>query len=116
MYKFQVKERPEPLTHPHPEEKLDGLHAASYHQINHFAAEMKKHGIKPEMELYNPGMYRVIQDLQREGLVDAPYLVQFVLGTMTGSSPTPWTVMNLLQELPPNCLFEVAGVGPTSWQ
>ncbi len=56
-------------------------------------------------------MYWVIQDLVREGVVDAPYIVQFVLGTMTGSYPTPWTVLNLLQELPPNCLFEIAGVG-----
>jgi 3-keto-5-aminohexanoate cleavage enzyme len=112
MYKFKVKARPDTFTHPHPELMLNGLHPASYEQINRYATEMKKRGIKPELELYNPGMYWVIQDLQREGLIDAPYWVQFVLGTMTGSYPTPWAILSLLQELPPNCLFEIAGIGP----
>nr|MCW1967054.1 3-keto-5-aminohexanoate cleavage protein [Anaerolineae bacterium] len=112
MYKFTAKAREAPLQHPRPALDLNGLHPATYTQIAHFAREMKKRGIKPEMELYNPGMYWVIQDLQREGLIDAPYLVQFVLGTMTGSYPTPWNVLSLIQELPPNTLFEIAGVGP----
>lgn len=112
MYKFTAKAREAPLQHPRPALDLNGLHPATYTQIAHFAREMKKRGIKPEMELYNPGMYWVIQDLQREGLIDAPYLVQFVLGTMTGSYPTPWNVLSLMQELPPNTLFEIAGVGP----
>lgn len=112
MYKFTAKAREAPLQHPRPPLDLNGLHPATYTQIAHFAREMKKRGIKPEMELYNPGMYWVIQDLQREGLIDAPYLVQFVLGTMTGSYPTPWNVLSLIQELPPNTLFEIAGVGP----
>jgi 3-keto-5-aminohexanoate cleavage enzyme len=112
MYKFKIKAREAPLTHPRPEAMLDGLHPASYGQINAYAAEMKKRGIKPEMELYHSGMYWVIRDLQKEGLIEPPYLVQFVLGTMTGAYPTPWTLLNLLQELPPDCLFEVIGIGP----
>ncbi len=51
MYKFKTKAREIPLTHPRPAETLDGLHPASYHQIHHYAAEMKKRGIKPEMEI-----------------------------------------------------------------
>lgn len=111
MYKFKAKARPEPLTHPRPALDLDGLHPATYAQINHYAREMKRRRIKPEMELYHPGMYWVIQDLEREKLIEPPYLVQFVLGTVTGSFPTPWTVMSLLQELPPNSIFEVIGTG-----
>jgi 3-keto-5-aminohexanoate cleavage enzyme len=112
MYKFTAKAREAPLQHPRPALDLNGLHPATYAQITHFAREMKIRGIKPEMELYNPGMYWVIQELQREGLIDAPYWVQFVLGTMTGSYPTPWNVLSLIQELPPNSMFEIAGVGP----
>jgi 3-keto-5-aminohexanoate cleavage enzyme len=73
---------------------------------------MQRRSIKPELELYNPGMYWVLHDLQEAGLLAAPPLVQFVLGTMTGSYPTPWTMLNLIQELPAGCLFEVAAIGP----
>jgi 3-keto-5-aminohexanoate cleavage enzyme len=112
MYKLTLKARNPPLPHPRPAEALDGLHPASYGQIHRFAAEMQQRGIKPELELYNPGMYWVVRDLQEAGLLAAPPLVQFVLGTMTGSYPTPWTLLSLLQELPAGCLFEVAAVGP----
>ncbi len=111
MYKFKAKARPAPLPNPRPALDLDGLHPATYGQINHFAREMLQRGIKPELELYHPGMFWVIQDLQREKLITPPYLVQFVLGTMTGSFANPWTVMSLLQDLPPNALFEVIGTG-----
>lgn len=111
MYKFRAKVRPAPLTHPRPELNLDGLHPATYAQINHYAREMQKRNIKPEMEMYHPGMYWVIQDLQREQVIAPPYLIQYVLGTTTGSFANPWTVMSLLQELPPNTLFEVIGTG-----
>lgn len=112
MYKFTLKERPASQPHPRPEQHLDGLHPASYGQIHRFAEAMRQRGIKPELELYNPGMYWVIRDLQEAGLIPAPALIQFVLGTMTGSYPTPWTLMSLLQELPPGALFEVAAIGP----
>jgi 3-keto-5-aminohexanoate cleavage enzyme len=112
MYKFTLKARNPPLAHPRPEAQLDGLHPASYGQIHCFAAEMQRRGVKPELELYNPGMYWVVRDLQAAGLLADPPLVQFVLGTMTGSYPTPWTLLSLLQELPPGCLFEVAAIGP----
>jgi len=112
MYKFTAKERAAPLEHPRPALRLDGLHPATYQQINDYARAMMARSIKPELELYHPGMYWVVQDLQREGLLAAPYLIQFVLGAMSGSYPTPWTLLNLLQELPPNALFEVIGTGP----
>ncbi len=112
MYKFTLKARNPPLEHPRAEAHLEGLHPASYNQIHHYAREMQQRGIKPELELYNPGMYWVVRDLLDAGLIANPPLVQYVLGTMTGSYPTPWTLMSLLQELPAGCLFEVAAVGP----
>lgn len=112
MYRFTLKAREAPLPHPRPEQHLDGLHPASYGQIHHFAESMRRHGVKPELELYNPGMYWVVRSLREAGLLADPPLVQFVLGTQTGSYPTPWALLSLLQELPPGCLFEVAAIGP----
>jgi 3-keto-5-aminohexanoate cleavage enzyme len=72
---------------------------------------MKEEGVKPEMELYHPGMYWVVQDLIMEGLIEPPYDIQYVMGFQTSSFPTPANVLSLVNELPPQSLFFVIGVG-----
>jgi 3-keto-5-aminohexanoate cleavage enzyme len=76
-----------------------------------FAKAMKENGIKPEMELYRHGMYWVIQDLLMQGLIDPPYDIQFVTGFQTSTFPTPANLISLINELPPQSLFFVIGVG-----
>jgi 3-keto-5-aminohexanoate cleavage enzyme len=60
---------------------------------------MKDRGIRPEMELFHPGHYWVINDLISQALVEKPYKIQFVLGSITASYASPWNLMNLIQEL-----------------
>ena len=55
MSKFRLKARKPPLLHPHPEVDYDGCLPFSYKIVNHFASEMKKLNIKPELETYHPG-------------------------------------------------------------
>ena len=112
MYKIRIKERKDPLPHPAPEQNLDGCTSATYGEIAAFAKAMKERGIRPEMELYHPGQYWVIQDLIAQGLIDTPYLVQFVTGYVTSSYPTPANIINLVSELPAGSDFSVAGIGP----
>ena len=73
---------------------------------------MKERGIRPEMELFHPGHYWVIHDLIKQGLVEKPYKIQLVLGSITASYATPWNVMALIQELPADSLFSIAAMGP----
>jgi 3-keto-5-aminohexanoate cleavage enzyme len=54
----------------------------------------------------------VLQDLIREGNVDPPYMVQYVMGFQTSSFPTPANVVSLVNELPPQSMFALIGVGP----
>ncbi|MCP4623749.1 MAG: hypothetical protein GY850_09485 [bacterium] len=41
-----------------------------------------------------------------------PYLFQFVMGYQTSSYATPKNLLSLINELPANSIFEVAGLGP----
>lgn len=112
MVKIPFGPRKAPIKHPHEAFVLDQCVPTSYSDVNAFAKAMKEKGIKPEIELYHPGQYWVMQDLIREGNIDPPYMVQFVLGFQTSSYPTPGNVFALLNELPPKSIFSIIGVGP----
>jgi 3-keto-5-aminohexanoate cleavage enzyme len=112
MYKMTLKERKAPILHPRPEVSLNGCMPVTYKEVETFARAMKERGIKPEMEIYHPGTYWVIQDLISQDLVRPPYLIQFVMGYQTSLYATPANLISMVHELPPNSIFQVAGVGP----
>lgn len=55
MSKFRLKARPDTLPDPHPEAVYDECIPFSYRLVSEFAAAMKSHGVKPEMETYHSG-------------------------------------------------------------
>jgi 3-keto-5-aminohexanoate cleavage enzyme len=112
ILKLPLKERKAPLSHPRPSMMLDTCIPTGYKDVNLFAKTMKEKGIKPEIELYNPGHYWVVQDLMKEGNIEPPYIIQFVMGFQTGSYPTPANVLSMINELPPQSNFCLIGVGP----
>lgn len=112
MLKVPLKARKEPIKHPRDGYLFDAIIPATYADINLYAKTMKEKGIKPEIEIYHPGQYWVLQDLLREGNLDPPYMVQFVMGFQTSSYPTPANVLSFINELPPQSMFAVIGVGP----
>lgn len=111
MQKFRLKARKAPLPHPRPEFEYDDCVPFSYKLVSQFAAEMKKRGIKPEMETYHTGGAWVIRDLIRQGLVDPPYLIQTVMGYQTSSYATFENVLLLVREMPDNTMWLCSGVG-----
>jgi len=111
MSKFKIKERKPPLPHPHAEIEVDECVPFSYGQISWYAREMKKRGIKPELEIYHPGCAWVIRDLILQGLVEKPYWIQTVMGYQTSSFPTVQNTIDLLRELPEGSLWLCSGIG-----
>jgi len=111
MSKFKLKERLPPLSHPRPALDYDDCVPFTYGLVSHFAEEMKKRGIKAEIETYHPGGTWVLQDLIKRGLLDKPYWVQTVMGYQTSSYPTVDNVMQLLRELPEDTLWLCSGIG-----
>jgi len=111
VFKMTLKERKAPLPHPRPERKLDGCTPIDYAEVTLFAKTMRDKGVKPEMELYQPGMYWIVEDLMAQKLIDPPYLFQFVMGYQTSFYATPQNVLSFIHELPANSVYEVAGLG-----
>jgi 3-keto-5-aminohexanoate cleavage enzyme len=111
MSKFRIAARKPPLPFPRDEIIYDECLPFSYGLVSRFAAEMKKWGVKPEMETYHSGGPWVMHDLIKQGLVDPPYWVQTVMGYQTSSYPTPENVIQLLREFPDDSLWLCSGIG-----
>ncbi|MBW2370705.1 MAG: 3-keto-5-aminohexanoate cleavage protein [Deltaproteobacteria bacterium] len=112
MSKFYLKERKAPLMHPRPAVEIDDCLPFTYKIVNQFAAEMKKRGIKAELETYHPGGAWVIRDLINNGHLEKPYWVQTVMGVQTCSFPTVENVVQLLKENPEDSLWLLSAIGP----
>lgn len=112
MSRFKLKERRAPLPFPRPALEIDECIPFTYGQIHDFAAEMKKHGIKPELELYHPGCAWVVNYLIEHDLIEKPYWMQTVMGYQTGSYPTVENIIQLLKEFPDEALWLCSAIGP----
>ena len=111
MSKFKLKARKDPIPDPHPEIYIDYCVPFTYKIITQFAVEMKKRGIKPEIETYHPGGAWVINYLINEGLLEKPYWIQTVMGYQSSSYPTIDNVLQVLRDLPVNSFWLCSGIG-----
>jgi len=111
MSRFKIKERKAPLPHPHPLIDYDECLPFSYKLVTQFATEMKKRGIKAELETYHTGGAWVIRDLIEQGLIEKPYWIQTVMGYQTSSFPTVDNVVGLVREFPEDSLWLCSGIG-----
>ena len=112
MSKFRLKARQAPLPDPHGEVVYDDCLPFSYALVNKFAAEMKKWGVKPELETYHTGGAWVIRDLIQHGMVEKPYWIQTVMGYQTSSWPTFEHVLQLVRDFPDGAIWLTSGIGP----
>ncbi len=112
MYKIRLKERKSPLPHPRSAVNLEGIVPVTYEEIRSFAEGMKERGIKPEMEVYQPGQLWSFYELVEHDLIKPPYLIQFVTGYMTNPWATPRNLINAIEQLPSEVILEISGVGP----
>lgn len=83
--------------------------------IERFAREMQHRGVRPELEVYNMAMLEEAEHLIASGLLDPPYLINFVLNTPTqgGLRGTPINLVELVRRLPPDALCNVSSMGRT---
>ncbi len=111
MSKFRIIERKSPLPYPRPPIDYDDCVPFTYKQISWYAAEMKKRGVKPELEIYHPGCAWVIRDLIEQDLIARPYWIQTVMGYQTSSFPTVHHVVDLLRDFPEGAVWLCSGIG-----
>jgi 3-keto-5-aminohexanoate cleavage enzyme len=115
MSRIVLKERKEPLEHPHETMEIDACIPFTYGFISTLAQKMLEKGIKPEMEVYHPGHYWSCRELINNNLIKPPYYFQFVMGYQTGIFPTPLNLINIVSELPENSIFSTIGIGKFQW-
>lgn len=112
MSRFVIKAREEPLPHPRAAKVYDECIPFTYGQIEWFATEMQKHGVKPELEVYHPGCAWVVRHLEARNLLQKPYWIQTVMGYQTSSYPTVDHVLHILRDLPTDAMWLCSGIGP----
>ena len=76
-----------------------------------FAAEMKTHGVLPELEVFDWGFMANALQLIKKEIVPAKVNFDFVLG-VPGALPGTAKALTILSgEVPKNCTWTVAGIG-----
>jgi 3-keto-5-aminohexanoate cleavage enzyme len=83
--------------------------------ILRFAREMRRRGVKPELEVYNMAMIEEAEHLLAQGVLEPPYVINYVLQTPTqgGLRGTPVNLLEMARRLPPSCILNVSSMGRT---
>lgn len=85
----------------------DGVYVNSPADIRYWAQEMKKRRIKPELQVFEPGMVETALQLQKEGLLDDPLLFSFSLGFPGAISATAKSCLFLSELIPCSAIWSV---------
>ncbi len=80
-------------------------------QNEEYAAAMREAGVKPELELFNPGHIPEMDHLIEEGLLDDPYWCTIIFGMQNGMPAAPRNVINFADNLPEGSDWQVLALG-----
>ncbi len=84
-------------------------------EIERFAKAMLDKNVKPEMEVYNPSMFRDVRNVIEKGLVKKPYYINLVIGInfQGGLDPLPQSLLMMLDAVPKleDIILNVSGIG-----
>ena len=80
-------------------------------QNEEYAGRMREAGVKPELELFNPGHVPEMQHLIDEGLLEAPYWSTVIFGMQNGMPPGPRNLVNFVDNLPDPVEWQCLAVG-----
>ncbi len=76
-----------------------------------FLHAMQQHGVKPEFEIFDTGMITTLNRWLKKGLLQGPQHVDFVLGIPGGMAGTPQALLYMVEQLPSDTTWTVAGIG-----
>jgi len=79
--------------------------------IEIFALKMKALGVKPEIEVFERGMITNALKLVKKGVLEMPLHFDFVLGVPGACPGEPEDLMYMVQSIPQECTWTVAGIG-----
>jgi 3-keto-5-aminohexanoate cleavage enzyme len=79
--------------------------------IKGLAERMRERSIKPELEVFEPGMVAFGEYLVRKGLIAEPCYVNILLGNLGTSPLTPGALASFLALIPAGWTWALAGLG-----
>jgi 3-keto-5-aminohexanoate cleavage enzyme len=79
--------------------------------IESFALKMKELEIKPEIEVFEAGMINNALQLVKKGIVPPPLHFDFVMGVPGGITGNVRDLVYLVESIPPESTWSVAGIG-----
>ena len=75
------------------------------------AAHVQELGVRPELEVFDTGHLVFVHELIRDGLIDAPPLVQLCTGIPYGAPDDPATLLAMVNRLPEDAVFSAFSIG-----
>jgi 3-dehydrocarnitine:acetyl-CoA trimethylamine transferase len=79
--------------------------------LREMARQIQALGVRPEIEVFDTGHLVFAKQLLSEGLVDAPAMLQLCMGIPYGAPDDPGTLLALVNQLPPDCVFSAFAIG-----
>jgi 3-keto-5-aminohexanoate cleavage enzyme len=89
----------------------DEIFVNTENTIKHFADEMNKRGIKPELECFDKGMIDMALRLNKKGIIKEPMHFNFVLGVNGGIAATSRDLLFMVNSIPQESTFTVCAIG-----
>ena len=84
----------------------------SYADMEIIARTMLENGVRPELEVYDAGMWNNVAMLHKQGWLSDPLWINFVMGIAGQVTPaTPKNLLHIVESLPPNALWLVSAIG-----
>jgi uncharacterized protein (DUF849 family) len=75
------------------------------------ARRVQRLGVRAEIEVFDTGHLVLARQLIKEGLIDDPVMIQLCMGIPYGAPDDPNTLMAMVQNLPPGCIFSAFSIG-----
>jgi uncharacterized protein (DUF849 family) len=75
------------------------------------AERIRALGVRPELEVFDTGHLVMVEHLLRDGLIDAPVLVQLCMGIPYGAPAHLQTLLAMVARLPPEAVFSAFSIG-----
>ncbi|HJS49411.1 MAG TPA: 3-keto-5-aminohexanoate cleavage protein [Gaiellaceae bacterium] len=79
--------------------------------LREMARQIKALDVRPEIEIFDTGNLVFAKQLLAEGLVDEPAMFQLCMGIPYGAPDDPSTLLAMVSQLPPECVFSAFAIG-----
>ena len=89
----------------------DYIMANTPSMLRAMAKQMQDAGVRPEIEVFDTGHLVLAKDLVKEGLIDAPVLVQLCMGIPYGAPDDINSLMAMVNNMPEGWIYSAFSIG-----